>query len=102
MNDPVPHNRHPVGRLLSLLFHPLVIFIPTLVVVLKDADPVEAVGWVAFIAAVIFALAAVVLARLRRQGRETYQRDARYEIYLSFWVSMVLCTGLGIVFDAPH
>jgi hypothetical protein len=102
MSDPVPHNRHPVGRLLSLLFHPLVIFIPTLVVVLKDADPVEAVGWVAFIAAVIFALVVVVLARLRRQGRETYQRDARYQIYLSFWVSMIPCTALGIVFDAPH
>jgi len=100
MIDPVPHNRHPVGRFLSLLFHPLVIFIPTLVVVLKDADPVVAVGWVALIAAVIFALAMVVLTRLRRQGRETYQRDARHQIYLSFWVSMVLCAALGVALDA--
>ena len=44
VSDPVPHNRHPLGRLLSRLFHPLVIFIPTLVIVLKDADPLEAVG----------------------------------------------------------
>jgi hypothetical protein len=102
MSDPVPHNRHPVGRLISLLFHPLVIFIPTLVIVLKDANPLEAVGWVALIAAVIFTLAAVMLARLRRQGRETYQRDARHQIYLSFWVSMVLCTALGVALNAPH
>ena len=101
MTNPVPHNQNRLGRMIGLIFHPLVIFIPTLVIVLKDADPLAAVGWLAFISVVILSLAAIVLLRLKRQGRHTYQREARHHIYFAFWASMVVC-GLGLVLDAPH
>jgi len=102
MTDPVPHNQNRLGRVIGFIFHPLVIFIPTLVIVLKDADPLVAVGWLVFITVVILSLAAIVLLRLKRQGKHTYQREARHHIYFAFWASMVICVGLGLVLDAPH
>ena len=102
MSDPVPHNQNRMGQIIGIIFHPLVIFIPTLVVVLKDADPLEAIAWLAFITIVILTLSAIVLLRLKWQGRHTYQRESRHHIYFAFWVSMVVCVGLGLVLDAPQ
>ncbi len=102
MTDPVPHNQNRLGQVIGFIFHPLVIFIPTLVIVLKDAEPLAAVGWLVFVTVVILVLAAIVLLRLKRQGRHTYQREARHHIYFAFWMSMVICVGLGLILDAPH
>jgi membrane-associated phospholipid phosphatase len=102
MTDPVPHNQNRLGQVIGRIFHPLVIFFPTLMIVLKDADPLAAVGWLVFITIVILVLAAIVLLRLKRQGKHTYQREARHQIYVAFWGSMVVCVGLGVALDAPH
>jgi hypothetical protein len=101
MSDPIPDTQNQLANAISWITHPLLIFIPALLVVLKGAEPGETLAWIGLIAAVIFGPAAVLSRYFRRQGRYTYQRDTRHLIYLTFWLSMLFCTGLAIVLDAP-
>lgn len=102
MSDPAPHNRNKLGRLIGRITHPLVIFLPTLIVVLKGTPLREVLGWLALIALVILIPAGLLLRRARRQGRHTYQRETRHLIYLTFWLGMVGCTVLAVLLDAPE
>jgi hypothetical protein len=101
MNDPEPHNRNRLGRIISLLTHPLVVFIPTLVIVLKNTEPLQAVAWLVLISVIILVPAVVVLGYFKRNERYTYQRETRHLIYAIFWLGMAFCIVLGIVADAP-
>ncbi len=102
MTDPVPHNGNRLGYWLGMIFHPFTVFIPALVVVLKDTEPVVAVGWVMFIAVIILVPALTLIHLARRKGRYTYQRGMRHPLYGVFWASMILCVGLAVTLDAPE
>lgn len=101
MNDPIPHNRNRLGYILGYIFHPLVLFIPTLVVVLNGTAFPVAVGWVAFISAMILAPTLFFMVHFRQQGKHIYQREHRHMLYITFWVMMLVCTGVAILLDAP-
>lgn len=102
VTDPVPHNGNRLGYWLGIIFHPFTVFIPALVVVLKDTEPLAAVGWVAFMAAIILVPALTLIHLARRRGRYTYQRGMRHPLYLVFWAGMVLCMGLAAILHAPE
>jgi len=102
VTDPAPHNGNRLGYWLGIIFHPFSVFIPALVVVLKDTEPLAAVGWVVFMAGIILTPALTLIHLARRRGRYTYQRGMRHPLYLVFWVSMVLCVGLAEWLDAPE
>ncbi len=102
VTDPVPHNGNRLGYWLGMIFHPFTVFIPALVVVLKDTEPPVAVGWVVFMAVIILVPALTLIHLARRQGRYTYQREMRHPLYIVFWASMVLCVGLAKLLQAPE
>jgi len=102
MTDPVPHNGNRLGYWLGMIFHPFTVFIPALVVVLKDTEPLVAVGWVVFMAVIILVPALTLIHLARRKGRYTYQRGMRHPLYGVFWASMILCVGLAVTLDAPE
>ncbi|HEX3050375.1 MAG TPA: hypothetical protein VHP83_06960 [Aggregatilineaceae bacterium] len=101
MTEVIPHNRNRLGVWISRATHPLIIFIPTLIIVLKNTPLLEALGWISFIALLIFVPATILLRRLKQQGKQTYQREARHLIYVTFWVCMVMSTLLALVLGAP-
>lgn len=100
--DPVPHNGNRLGYWLGMIFHPFTVFIPALVVVLKDTEPPVATGWVVFMAVIVLVPALTLIHLARRKGRYTYQRGMRHPLYVGFWVSMVICVGLAVTLDAPE
>lgn len=77
VTDPVPHNGNRLGYWLGMIFHPFTVFIPALFVVLKDTEPLLAMGWVAFMAVIILVPALTLIHLARRQGRYPYQRGIR-------------------------
>ncbi len=101
MSDPMPHNHNRVGYFLGYVFHPLTLFIPTLVVVMRGTSFEAAVGWVAFITIMILAPTIFFIYVFRRQDRHIYQREHRHILYITFWVSMLICSVLAILLDAP-
>jgi hypothetical protein len=102
LSDPAPHNRNRIGYWLGFVFHPFTIFVPALFVVLKDVEPLEMVGWIAFLAVVIVVPALGIIQFARQRGRYTYQRGMRHPLYLVFWLSMLFCVGLASILNAPH
>lgn len=100
--DPVPHNGNRLGYWLGMIFHPFTVFIPALVVVLKDTEPLVATGWVVFMAVIILVPVLTLIHLARRKGRYTYQRGMRHPLYVVFWVSMVICVDLAVTLDAPE
>ncbi len=102
VSDPVPHNRSRLGTWLGAIFHPFTVFIPALIVVLRDTEPLVAVGWVVFIAIMILVPLLLLIQLARQQEHYTYQRGMRHPLYLAFWTSMVVCVALAAALDAPE
>lgn len=94
--DPVPHNRSRLGRLISLIFHPFVVFLPVLAVILKDTPPLEAAAWLGFIGLMFLIPSFILIERARRQQRYTYQRSTRHHFYLVGEFNILICTGLAL------
>lgn len=101
MNDVVPHNQNKLGYVLGYVFHPFVIFIPALVIVLKGIPFFTAVGWVAFIAAIILIPLNLTILWERRRDQYVYQRKTRHSLYVVFWLSMLCGILASLFFEAP-
>lgn len=102
MTDAVPHNRNRLGVVIGAIFHPFVVFVPALILVLKDVAPREAVGWIVLIAAMLLIPALVLIRRARKQDKYTYQRSTRHQLYIAGELSVVFCTTLAVALDAPE
>lgn len=102
MNDVVPHNQNRLGYVLGYVFHPFVIFIPALVLVLKGIPFLTAVGWVAFIAAIILIPLNLTILWERRRNQYVYQQKTRHSLYIVFWISMLCAILIGVALDGPR
>lgn len=102
MTDIAPHNQNRLGYILGYVFHPFVIFIPALVIVLKGISFVTAVGWVAFIAVIILIPLNLTILWERCRGKYVYQRKTRHSLYIVFWLSMLSAILIGMVLDGPR
>ena len=102
MVDPVPDYRNRFAYWTGRVFHPYLICIPTLAVVLSGLPFRQAFGWVVLIVAVLVTPLLVVGVLLRLQDRFLYQRTARTPIYLTFWVSLIVCLALLMALEAPN
>ena len=101
MADLIPDNRNRLAYGIGLIFHPLVIFIPALIIVLKNSAWQTAVAWISVITILILVPSFVLFYQLKKRGQFTYQRAIRGEVYLTFAVVVIVCIGLAIIFDAP-
>lgn len=101
MVDPIPDYRNRFAYWTGRVFHPYLICIPTLIVVLSGLPFRQALGWVVLIVVVLVTPLLVVGKLLRMQNRFLYQRTARTPIYLAFWVSLIGCLVLLMIMEAP-
>jgi len=101
MTDPIPDHRNRLAYTLGRLFHPYLISIPTLAAVLADLSFGEAFFWMAMVVAILILPLVVTTTLLRRQNRYVYQRATRTPIYLTFWVSLLICIGVLTALSAP-
>jgi len=102
MTDIIPDNSNRLAYLLGLIFHPFVVAIVTLLIVLQDFSMGEAFTWTAVIGLVLIIPLMVAIRYQRRQERYTYQRQSRSPLYAVGWVSVAVALALTILFDAPH
>ena len=102
MAERIPDNSNRLAYIIGLFFHPLVIFVPALAIVLKDTPWKTALIWIGVIAALILVPSVILFFRLKQRGRFTYERGIRGEVYFTFAAVMVISISLAIVFDAPR
>lgn len=101
MVEPIPNYRNRFAYWMGRVFHPYLICIPTLAVVLSGLPFRQALGWVTLIVAVLVTPLLVAGQLLRMQDRFLYQRTARTPIYITFWASLIGCLMLLVVLEAP-
>ncbi len=101
MSDPTPDNTNRIAYWIGRIFHPAVLPVPTLLLILNEIPLLEALQWTAFIAVIVIVPGLMVIAYNKQQDRFTYQRESRDLIYLVGWLSVMLCLGLLWLFDAP-
>jgi hypothetical protein len=101
VTDLVPDNRNRIAYAISIVFHPFVIALPTLLAVLREMPVELALSWTALILLVLVVPLAASLIFLRQRGKYAYQRRTRLPIYLVGWTSILLCLALTVALQAP-
>lgn len=101
MVDRVPDYRNRLAHLISIVFHPFVIALPTMLVVLRNVPPDRAVYWSLLIILILVVPLAACLFILRQRGKYSYQRKTRLPLYLVAWASILICLVVTAVFHAP-
>lgn len=100
--DVVPDNRHRIAYWIGRLFHPYLLGLPTLVVILKELSVGDIVRWSALILSVLLLPGLTLEAYLRRQQRFVYQRRTRNPLYVTGWLSCLLCLLILTGLNAPR
>lgn len=101
MTDIIPDRSKRIAYMVGLIFHPAVIAVATLVLVLQ-ALPIQEIGiWTAVISSIILIPVFIAIAYLRKQNRHTYQRGTRRPLYIVAWISVAICFILIQVFEGP-
>lgn len=100
--DPAPDYRNRFAHLVGLIFHPFVVPIPTLLLLLRPLPRPEAHGWTALILVILITPVGLTLLLLARRGKYVYQRDVRGPLYVLGWTSVLTCLLLTLVLNAPR
>ncbi|MEP6987943.1 MAG: hypothetical protein ABI970_20245 [Chloroflexota bacterium] len=102
MNDILPDNRNRIAHLISLIFHPAIVGIPTLLAILSEMTLSESLGWMVLMIGLLLAPNILLQIILQRKGRLVYQRQTRRPMYIVGWFSVLICLILLIILSAPH
>jgi membrane-associated phospholipid phosphatase len=103
MSDIIPDNSKRIAYTVGLVFHPAVIAVVTLLLLLRDLPLMQTLLWSSLISAIILIPIFIVIAFLRfRRNRHTYQRKTRGPLYSIAWLSVMTCLMLILVFEGPQ
>jgi hypothetical protein len=102
MNEIVPDERNRVAVLISRVFHPAVIGIPTLLAILSEMPLDQMLGWMALMLGILLVPNVLLQWWLQRRGQYVYQRGTRVPLYIIGWLSVLICLGILTVLQAPR
>src|SRR5688500_8671943 len=101
--DVTPDNTNKLAYLMGRIFHPYLICIPTVFILLGDIPIGEAAKWALLVLSIILTPLILASAYIEiRHRRYIYQRSTRGPIYLVFFLSVLACLALLVVFNAPR
>ena len=101
--DVTPDNTNKLAYLMGRIFHPYLICIPTVFILLGDMPMGEAAKWALLVLSIILTPLILVSAYMEmRHRRYIYQRSTRGPIYVVFFLSVLICLALLVIFNAPR
>jgi len=100
--DPIPDNTRRIAYWIGIIFHPFSLFVPALLLVMRNEPFLEAVGWIALISLITLPPILTVLWWVQRNKREVYQRTSREPIYVTTWLSFWVALFALMILDAPQ
>lgn len=102
MTDVLPDRERTIANLIGRIFHPAVVALPTLILILGDLGWQSALQWSAITLPILLIPGTLLVIYLRSRGRETYQRATRTPLYIAAWFSVVGAIVLTLALDAPR
>lgn len=97
----VPDNSNRLAYWIGRIFHPYLVCIPTVFVVLNDLPLHSAVAWSALVLIVVLGPGIVLVALLQRREQWIYLRRVRGPVYTLVWLSVLSCLLILLWLDAP-
>jgi membrane-associated phospholipid phosphatase len=102
VNDVIPDDRNKLAYFIGLIFHPGLIGIPTLLLILDDLPLADTVFWTTLMTLILIVPGFLLVQFYKRQGRHSYQRELRGVLYSVGWVSIVVCFVVLNLLNAPR
>jgi hypothetical protein len=102
MTDLIPDNRNQLAYAIGKLFHPYLICMPTLLVLLNDIPFQQMLGWLILVVAILVTPLVLTGRYLEQREQYIYQRKTRGPIYVTFWLSLMLCLAVIQRLEAPR
>lgn len=102
MTELVPDNSNRIAHAIGLIFHPALVSIPTLLLVLNDLPLIDITAWTVLVSMIVLGPGMMLVLWLQRRDQHTYQRQTRLPIYALTWASVLACLGIIIVLNAPR
>jgi membrane-associated phospholipid phosphatase len=102
MIDVKPTKDHPIAYWIGRLFHPAMIAVPTLIIILQGFTLIEIIGWTSFITGIVVVPGLLLVRQLEKQERYTYQRRTRDVLYITAFLCTLLCLLLLNALKAPQ
>lgn len=100
--DIVPSQHHRIAVAIGYLFHPYVVSVITLALVLQKLAWQAAILWVSILSAILIIPGVTLIQLGHRRQRYVYQRASRTPLYLTFGASIAVCIGLILLANGPH
>jgi membrane-associated phospholipid phosphatase len=99
--DMIPDTNTGIAYWLGLIFHPAVVMLPTLWIILSDVPLQDAIIWIGITALVILIPGFTMIAILKQQQKYTYQRRSRAPLYITAWLSVITCLLFILFLNGP-
>jgi hypothetical protein len=100
--DSIPDNSHRLAYGLGLVFHPYLVSVITLFIVLQDLSFQQAAMWVMGLSAILILPLIVLTKYSQRKERYLYQRTSRTPLFIAFEISVLVCIALILAADGPR
>lgn len=101
MIDVRPDNRNRIAYLTGMIFHPYLVSVITLLIVLGELEPLQALAWVTALTVILLVPVMTLLHLARRQERYAWQRLTRTHLYVAVIISVLLCMVMIMVMNGP-
>lgn len=102
MSDPVPNQEQRFAVVIGRILHPYWMPIPTVLVILGDFPPAEALRWSAIVLAITLLPGMIAASFFQNRGYALYKRKIRGPLYLVGWASVLVCLIVVLQFGAPQ
>ncbi|HEX2619340.1 MAG TPA: phosphatase PAP2 family protein [Phototrophicaceae bacterium] len=101
MTELTPDSGNRIAYLIGLMFHPFVMAVLTLLIILSELPLQEGISWTLLISVILIIPLIIYLALRRRQGQYAYQRQMRGGVYRVGWISILVTLMLIHLLHAP-
>lgn len=95
--SPKPDYSNRLAYLLSMIFHPYIVFIPPAIISLGF----DGLLWAIFVGVIVVIPIAITVLLQKRSNRHVYQREARTPLFIVGWIAVLVCFGLMTALNAP-
>ena len=101
MSDAAPDQSNRFAVIVGKILHPYFLPIPTILAIMAGLPFSEVLKWAVIVIAITLLPGMTYAAFLQFRGHKLYSRQTRGPLYLVGWLSVLVCLGVVVYFNAP-
>lgn len=102
MTDMIPDRSKRIAYSIGMVFHPAMIAVLTLLLILQDLPIRQTLFWTTVISGIILIPTFIAIAYLRYRNRHTYEQGTRRPLYTIAWLCVMICLAIILLYEGPR